>query len=123
MNLTDPTDWEEIAGSLFDSGLVPLSKARRNGAGGTATPFPLRGEPGVSTYFVEPTVRTLGPGDFEPHDGNAKSVVDALVTMWSARGDEDLLELGPGLRRLAEVLAQQPSAQDGAVDPLCYTLF
>ena len=38
MNLTDPTDWEEIAGSLFDSGLVPLSKARRNGAGGTGAP-------------------------------------------------------------------------------------
>lgn len=121
MSRTDGTEWRDVAGALFDDVLVPLASARdREGA---PPYFPRHGDERASTYFVEPDLPTMRGADFEPHDGDAASLVDALINMWAANGESELGALGPPMRRLAELLADESTAADSSVDPLCYTLF
>lgn len=121
MSQTDAPQSEQLAGALFDEVIVPIAQARSSAE--EAAYFPLEGDAGVTTYFVEPSQRTMSAGDFQPHAGTAQGLVDAVTALWAAQGEIDLVALAPRMTEIAEALSTESAESDGMVDVLCYTLF
>ena len=122
MNPTSSDRSTQLAGALFDEGLVPLAKARRTS--GAPPYFPLQEEASSASYFVPPSLKVMSPADFELQLGDkAEALIDALAAYWAKQGEAGLAALAPRLKELADALGDEAAENDGKVDILCYTLF
>lgn len=122
----NPTDGEDrarqLAAELFDEVLTPLAAARQQA--GRQAYFPLAGEPGAGSYYVEPVQAVMRPADFEfPGGGSAEGLVEALAAWWTAGGDAELAATAPQLKEIAAALEEQVLESDGSVSIFCYTMF
>lgn len=122
MSSTDEDRARRLAGALFDELVTPLAEARK--VAGKQAYFPLAGEAGAKTYYEEPVLRAMQPGDFEfPGGGTAEGLVDALAASWAAEGETDLAAMAPRLKEIAAALREEAAEGDGSVSILCYTMF
>jgi hypothetical protein len=122
MNPTETDRSVQLAGALFDEVMVPLAKSRR--ASGAPPFFPLREEPGRTSYFGPPSLKVMSPADFELKvGGKSEALIDALAAHWKKQGETGLVAMAPRLKELASALGDEAAENDGKVDILCYTLF
>ena len=111
-----------IAGELFDHVLVPMAAARQ--ACGAPAYFAADRKGSSASYFVQPSLPTMGAADFElPGHGTAERVIEALVAFWERAGDSDLCCLGPVMREVAAALQSEAVENDGTVSVFCYAMF
>jgi hypothetical protein len=124
MNQTDkhPSRSAKLSAALFDDVLVPLAKAR---SAARASPyFPARGDRDAETYFERVSAGKMSAADFEfPGGGTPQGLIAALTAFWRAEGEQALSASASRLAAIAEALREEATADDGSVDPLCYTLF
>ena len=112
----------KLSAAFFDEVLVPLAEARR--AASAAPYFPASREAQVESYFEPISGPPMSAGDFEfPGGGTPEGLIAALTAFWRAEGDAALSASALRLVAIADALREEAVAQDGSVDPLCYTLF
>ena len=122
MNQIDVTNSAVLAGALFDEGIAPFGKARRDA--GAAPYFAQWKDPAAASYYetCQPSEATAADLDRSEMTG-ATELIDALVAHWTQEGEVALAAFGPRLQAIAKALGQEQAAQGDSVDILCYTMF
>ena len=105
---------------FFLKELIPLAEQLR---GEGKAFFPVKGDPGATTYYIQRDKTTMTPEDFEVVGCDAvEGFEEALIDLWRSQGYPQLTALAPTLSRLARSL-YHVEEQTEEVSPFIYVMF
>jgi hypothetical protein len=115
-----PTKQTGEAGKFFKKMALPL--AEKLGGEGKEF-FPEKFDSAATTYYVRRKKTTMDKYDFIVRGCESYAGLEnALTDMWQSQGYPELVELAPGLSKLAEKLYAAED-ESGEVSPFIYVMF
>lgn len=119
-NSIKPMNSNQEISNFFYEELMPLaSKLQEEGK----SFFSVKPDSNARTYYVRRAKTTMQPEDFEAAGCNSvDDLKEALVGMWVAQGNPELVVLAGTLSRLAKSL-RFAKKQDDEVSPFIYVMF
>ena len=120
MSLIKEKDKDLLAVNFFKEVLIPLALRERSRGNSF---FPLRADPQVESYYVEPTHSVMTASDFElPAAESIEAFINELAALWIAEGHKELVVMMPGLSELAAEICEQEKEEED-VSAFMYVMF